>query len=193
MGSLALVLDGLVQRRVELVALGTECRKTKPLKGGHQFVGNRLQRAGLQVAVAAGAVEIVEDTEQLRDDGRLGALGGELLVPQGALAVVGEVSLDPLQVGEQFVGLACLLGGFPRERPRRRPTGAGPVACSRTSPVTGSTRRLSVTVTGSCGSFELTCSPGHRPRRPRRRRRRRRSASRHRTAAPAACSAWVAS
>ena len=85
MGAVALVLHGLVQRRVELVALVAEARKAKSLKGGHQLVGDRLQRAGLQVAVAAGAVEVVEHRQQLGDDRDLGPLGGELLVAQGRL------------------------------------------------------------------------------------------------------------
>ena len=67
MGPVALVLNGLVQRRVELVALGTEARKAQSLKRGHQLVGNRLQRPGLQVTVAARPVEIVQHAQQLGD------------------------------------------------------------------------------------------------------------------------------
>src|ERR1700752_3319578 len=88
MRSLALVLNSLVQTRVELVALVAESRKAKPFKRGRQLVGDRLQRTGLQVTMAAGAVEVVEHRQQLRDNGRLGSLGDELLVAQRTLAVV---------------------------------------------------------------------------------------------------------
>ena len=145
-----LVLHGLVQRRVELVTLGAEGDQPQPCQGADQLVGDRLQRTGLQVAVAAGAVEVVEHRQQLADHDGLGPLGGDLLVAQRALAVVGEVGLDALQVRGQ---LGDLVGSPPSRR--RGASGAGPLgagagaALSRTSPVSGSMRRLSVTVTGS--------------------------------------------
>ena len=169
-----------MQRRVELVALVTEARKTKSFKGSGQLVSDRLQGTGLQIAVAACPVEIVEHREQLGDGGGLGALGNELLVPQRALAVVVVLRLHALQRGLQLGNLIGFRGRRRCGRLRRRPTGgragvqAGrSLACSRISPVSGSMRRLSVTVTGSYESFELTCSPGHprQPRRPRRHRR----------------------
>ena len=45
------------------------------------------------------------------------------MITQGALAVVGEVGLDPLQIAEQFGGLVSLLRRLPGERARRRPIG----------------------------------------------------------------------
>ncbi len=110
MRAVALVLNCFVQRRVELVALVTECRKAKPLKGGGQFVGDRLQRTGLQIAVAARPVEIVEHRKQLGDRGGLGALGDDLLVPQRALAVVVVLRLHALQRGLQLGNLIVFRG-----------------------------------------------------------------------------------
>ena len=68
-GAVALVLHSLVQRRVEIVAFVAEARKAESLKGGRQLVGDRLQRSGLQIAVAARPVEIVENRQQLGDHG----------------------------------------------------------------------------------------------------------------------------
>src|SRR5262245_34256929 len=99
MRPIALVLNGLVQRRVEFVALVAESRKTKSLKGGREFVGDRLQRTGFQVTVAAGAVEVIEHWKQLGDNGDLGPLGSELLVTQRTLPVVVVLRLDALQRG----------------------------------------------------------------------------------------------
>ena len=82
--------------------------------------------------MAAGAVEIVEHAEQLGDDRGLGPIGGELLVAQGPLAVVGEVGLHPLQVGGQFGDLGLRLLATSRAASGAGPLGAGPVACSRT-------------------------------------------------------------
>ena len=119
--SVALVLNGLVQRRVEFVALGSESRKAQSLKGSHQFVGDRLQRTGLQIAVAARPVEIVEHRKQLGDDGGLRALGNQLLIAQRPLPVVVVLRFDALQGGLE-------LGDLIRVRSRgdgssrRRPT-----------------------------------------------------------------------
>ncbi len=168
MRAFAFVLNGLVQRRIELVALVAEARKTQPLKGCRQLVGHRLQRTGLQVPVAAGTVEVVEHRQQLGDNRGLGALGDELLVAQRALAVVVVLRLDALQGGLELGDLFRRRRSAASAASGAGPLGAGPAAGSRISPVSGSMRRLSVTVTGSCESFWLTCSPGHRRRQPRR-------------------------
>ena len=117
-----LVLHGLVQHRVEVLAFLAERHQTESGQGAVQLVGYRLQRAGLQVAVLARPLEIVEHAQQLADDAGLGPVGRGLLVAQRALAVVGEVGLDPLQVTQQFGGLAGLLGTFARKVPGRTPS-----------------------------------------------------------------------
>ncbi len=129
-------------------------RRTPPARARsarRQLVGDRLQRARLQVAVLARPLEIVEHAQQLADDGGLGPIRRGLLVAQRALAVVGEVGLDPLQVGDQLGDLVGV-GRTRRRRPGLPPLrGPAPGGTCRTSPVSGSIRRLSVTVTGSCG------------------------------------------
>ncbi len=57
----------------------------------------------------------------------LGAIGGQLLVAQRPLAVVGEIGLHPLQVSEQFGRLADLVGVSPR-RPAPAHWGPAPAA-----------------------------------------------------------------
>jgi hypothetical protein len=57
------VLHGLVQHRVEVVALGAERRQPKAGQRAEQFVGDQLQRPRLQISMTACAVEIVEHAE----------------------------------------------------------------------------------------------------------------------------------
>ena len=76
--------------------------------------------------MAARPVEIVEHRQQLGDDGGLGALGDELLVPQRALAVVGVLRLYALQVGLQFGSLIVFRGCRRCGRSRRRPAWGRP-------------------------------------------------------------------
>ncbi len=98
----AVVLDGFVAFRVERVAGGAECGE--PLRGerGEQLVRHRAQRSGLQVAVLAGTVEVVDDRQQLLDHELLAQrhLGGHLLV--GAALVVGELGPLALQGGGEL-------------------------------------------------------------------------------------------
>ena len=69
--------------------------------------------------MAAGPVEVVEDTQKLGDHRRLGALTNQLLVAQCPLAVIGELGWDPLQVLGQFGDFVGTFGGG---RSRHRPT-----------------------------------------------------------------------
>ena len=79
--------------------------------GIHRLITALEERGFIRrLAHRARAVEIVEYRKQLADDRGLGPIGDHLLVAQGPLAVVGEVGLDPLQIREQFGGLAGLLG-----------------------------------------------------------------------------------
>ena len=113
--TIALVLDGFVQHRVEVFAFLAERCQAEPGQRAHQLVGYRLQRARLQVAVLACSIEIVQHAQQFIDDGGLGPIRCGLLVAQRPFAVVGEIGLNPLQISGQLsdfgVRLIGLTGG----------------------------------------------------------------------------------
>ncbi len=57
------------------------------------------------------AIEVVEHRQQLRDEPLGGSRGEGLLVAQRALAVVGELRGDALEVGDRLVALGLEPGG----------------------------------------------------------------------------------
>src|SRR5439155_22231559 len=96
----------LVPHRVEPVALLAERRQPELRHRLPQRVGDRPERAG-QVAVVAGPVQVVEERQQAGQHGRGGLLGDQALVPVHALAVVGVLRGDALQVAGAFVQLVA--------------------------------------------------------------------------------------
>lgn len=90
-------------------------------------------------------LEIVQYTQQLADNAGLGSVSGRLLIAQRPLTVVGEVGLHALQIGGQLGDLVFGVRRIGRSRPSRHVAGRDVPH----SPVSGSIRRLSVTVTCS--------------------------------------------
>ena len=60
-GALALVLDGLVQRRIELLALEAEGCQSQPGQHRLELVGHRFERTGFQITVTASPIQVVEN------------------------------------------------------------------------------------------------------------------------------------
>ena len=187
-----LVLHGLVDGRVERLALQPERLETELLRDGHQLVGHGLERAG-EVAVGLGAVEVVEHGEQLGHELHPRPDQHALPVALHAPPVVGVLRADPLQVGRALRHLGASSAAATASGPTACSaacsgwSGPAPADCSagtRTSPVTGSIRRRSRTTTRSPSPFSApslrscrltSCcpSPRRRSRRPPRRRVRR--------------------
>ncbi len=143
----------LVDRRVERLARLAEPLQTELADRRLECVGNRLE-ATLELAVLAGAADVVEHGQQVGEHVGQGQLPHRLPVALDAPPVVGVVGLQPLQVGGPLGELS------PRDAPRPAavaapdvapPAPAWPVgrrpragaAGSRTAPVSGSRRRSS--------------------------------------------------
>ncbi len=55
------MLDGLVQRWIELLTLQAEGRQSHPGQHRLEFVGHRLEWTGFQIAVTASPIQVVEN------------------------------------------------------------------------------------------------------------------------------------
>ncbi|SKV35071.1 Uncharacterised protein [Mycobacteroides abscessus subsp. abscessus] len=129
MAVLAIVLNRLVQRGIEVIALCSERRQPQPFQRRGQLVRNTAQRARFQVTVLSRAVEIIQHAQQLGHHGRLGRVDHGLPVPFHPLAVVSEIGMRTLQVSRQFghldIRIRAALRGRGRRAGCRRPCGSG--------------------------------------------------------------------
>ena len=97
--------------RVERVALLPVGHQAEPAERGLQLVGDRLEAAG-QLAVLPRLVDGVEHGQQPAQRGRHGLLFHGRAVAVDALAVVGVLRLQPLQVGRALGQLDLDAGGL---------------------------------------------------------------------------------
>ncbi len=90
----------LVDGRVERLAGLAEPLQAVPPEHPLQLVRDRGERAGLQVPVLAGQVDVVQHRKQRLEDAAHGLVACDVAVALDPLAVVDVLGLQPLQVGQ---------------------------------------------------------------------------------------------
>src|SRR6478609_2823096 len=107
LGKLGLhVHQGLVDGRIELLALGADPLDAEPSEDPVQLVGDRRERRAVEVAVLARGVDVVEDRQQRLDDLGDPPVAREVAVAVDALLVVDVLRLEAAQVLEMLGRLA---------------------------------------------------------------------------------------
>jgi hypothetical protein len=103
------VHEGLVDGGVELLADLAVPGQAEPLQNRLQLLGDRGERTTLQVAVLPGEVDVVQDRQERLENARHRLVAGDVPVAVDPAAVVDELGLQALQVGQPLGG-RCLSG-----------------------------------------------------------------------------------